>query len=299
MPTGRKISGIEVVLILVCIVLLLSFSALLVALLLVPQESGRSLCGTRLRGIGTALALYAIEYRGELPIAGSSQPDASALGFAEGDRHTGRGAKLDNNVTGTYWLLVKTGISPPTNFLCDKDSTAEPDALTHDGTKRGSRVALANTSDFSSARNLSYSMFNMHHVTMKRFWHSNANADVPFMSDDNDNYAPNRHTLSKGSDPRSPSAMEIQALENSSTHKGEGQNVLFGDSHTSFEDDPFIGIRSDNVFAMIKGGKNAPPTFGNSDGDAAKDPDDLGRVETVLLPITGNGGGAGSLDPTD
>lgn len=279
-----------------------SIAGLLVILVLIlmpslpdcREDAGRTMCGTRLRGLYVAIGTYSVSNRDAFPMLGKSDPAASAFGFGEGDRSTGRGAKLDNNVTANLWVIVKDGSVSPKNFICPEDATAEEDFLTLDGKESGIPVDLRNTNDFSFARSLSYSVMNMHHAAFAKHWNPNASADQVLMADDNDNNAAvDRHTFSKGA----PIA-DVTRAENSSHHKGEGQNLQFGDGHVSFDDDPFVGPGGDNVFAMTVGGKNVPPTFGNSDGDAATDPA-LADRDAVLLPITGNGGGAGSLDPAD
>jgi prepilin-type processing-associated H-X9-DG protein len=35
---------------------------------------------------------------------------------------------------------------------------------------------------------------------------------------------------------------------NSRNHGGDGQNVLYGDGHVSFEQNPFVGVNRDNIF---------------------------------------------------
>jgi prepilin-type processing-associated H-X9-DG protein len=35
---------------------------------------------------------------------------------------------------------------------------------------------------------------------------------------------------------------------NSNNHDGDGQNVLFGDGHVEFLQNPFVGVQRDNIF---------------------------------------------------
>ena len=35
---------------------------------------------------------------------------------------------------------------------------------------------------------------------------------------------------------------------NSRNHDGDGQNILYGDGHVSFEQNPFVGVHRDNIF---------------------------------------------------
>jgi prepilin-type processing-associated H-X9-DG protein len=245
---------------------------LLLFILLMPQRGGnypsnRTFCGTRLNGLYKALNAYSVDNRELFPTVGALQPTGTAIGFAEGDRLSGSGARLDNNVTAPLWTIVRDASVSPKNFVCPSNKTAREDPLTVDGTPTGQPAPLNMTNDFFAAAHLSYSIINTHHPAYSRHWGPNTSADWVMMSYD-------------------------------TTHKTEGQNIMFGDGHVSFDTDPFVGPSGDNVFAMVKGGKNVPPTLSNSDGDAATDPE-VAKYDVALLPITGNGGGAGSLDPSD
>ena len=35
---------------------------------------------------------------------------------------------------------------------------------------------------------------------------------------------------------------------NSNNHDEDGQNILYGDGHVSFEQNPFVGVQRDNIF---------------------------------------------------
>ena len=259
------------------------------------EPMGRTVCGTRLNGIYKAMNTYSVANRDQFPMVGKSDPAASAIGFAEGDRNTGHGATLDNNVTAALWMLVRDGSTSPQQFISPTDKGAVADPITGEG---ATLEQLVLTHDFSSSANLSYSVMNLRHPAYAEQWGPYINPEWVLMADDNDNNSADRHIRTKGAD-----SGDVQRAENSASHTWssgvrEGQHVMLGDGHVSFEDDPFVGPGGDNIYAMIKGGKNAPPTLGNSDGDAATDPEVVKR-DVVLLPITGNGGGAGSLDPSD
>ena len=36
---------------------------------------------------------------------------------------------------------------------------------------------------------------------------------------------------------------------NSNNHDQDGQNVLYGDGHVEFQQNPFVGVQRDNIFA--------------------------------------------------
>jgi prepilin-type processing-associated H-X9-DG protein len=67
---------------------------------------------------------------------------------------------------------------------------------------------------------------------------------------------------------------------NSNNHDGDGQNVLFGDGHVEFLQNPFVGVQRDNIFsrahATLAG--NSDPTWTET-LKGSKDAND-----SVLLP---------------
>lgn len=274
--------------------------AVAVVIILPPMSRARSgrrtVCSTNLLGLYKAIYTYSISNRDVFPIAGEVTPDGSAIGFSDGDRLLGTGAVLDDNVTASLWMMVREGAMSTQNFICPKTSD-KPDDLVDHRSGEVKAVVLMDTYDFAGRANLSYSPINMYHSAVGSAWSENVRSDWVLAADNNNNNytgAPVRHTLSHGA-----SLNDTMLMENSLNHSDdEGQNLLFGDGHVEFAMDPFQGPDQDNIFAMTIGGKNAPPTLGHDDGDAATDPK-VAERDVVLLPLSGNGGGAGSLDPAD
>lgn len=61
-----------------------------------------------------------------------------------------------------------------------------------------------------------------------------------------------------------------QKAGNAFTHKGEGQNVLFLDSHVAFEKRPFCGVNNDNIYTYWDGEdiqRGAAPVIGSQPAD--------------------------------
>jgi prepilin-type processing-associated H-X9-DG protein len=44
---------------------------------------------------------------------------------------------------------------------------------------------------------------------------------------------------------------------NSTNHDGDGQNVLYGDGHVEFQNNPFVGIQRDNIYTYGKSGETS------------------------------------------
>jgi len=65
---------------------------------------------------------------------------------------------------------------------------------------------------------------------------------------------------------------------NSINHERDGQNILFGDGHVSFEQNPFVGVGRDNIYTT----KLASTGF--TGGSFIASPYDAG--DSILLPTS-------------
>jgi prepilin-type processing-associated H-X9-DG protein len=64
---------------------------------------------------------------------------------------------------------------------------------------------------------------------------------------------------------------------NSNNHDEDGQNILFGDGHVSFEQNPFVGVQRDNIFTT----KTGSTAF--TGGPVQQSPFD--GNDSILLPV--------------
>ena len=48
--------------------------------------------------------------------------------------------------------------------------------------------------------------------------------------------------------PNNTSSAKDMKNGNSNNHDGDGQNILFGDGHVEFLQNPFVGVQRDNVY---------------------------------------------------
>lgn len=270
----RGLTLVEVVVVIVLVVAVVSMVA--PAMSRARGGSHRSYCASNLTGMYKSMYTYSVTNKDHFPIAGDRDPEADAIGFREGDRATGTGAVLDNNVTASLWIIVRDGSSSTGSFIC----TATDDEKDEIRIKpAGNAAALADSFDFQARRNLSYSPINMYHQTALQNWGSAAPGDYVLMGDNNanDSADPKRHTLAKGA-----TVEDVEALENSPSHGYGGQNLMFGDGHVNFHNDPFQGRANENVHAITVNGVNTPPVLSNSVP--------MGANDTALLPLCGNGG---------
>ena len=255
------------------------------------EVSNQSVCGANLNGLIKAMTIYNVGCGDEYPQYDSSGRAGRAVGFREGTRRTTGGAVVTDNVTAVLWLMIRDGSMGPKSFVCPSTYDRQ-DPLTTDGTENGPPASLDDTYDFYAPAHLSYSVVNLYSTNVD--WSTSVPSDYVIVGDNNNNDwrgTPARHSLQDGA-----AQNDVQNAENSTNHGGAGQNLLFGDSHVAWVTDPFQAREMDNVYAMWINGVNVPPTFGHADLERN---DDDPPHDVALLPLSGNGGGAGSLDPTD
>ncbi|MDH3584086.1 MAG: hypothetical protein OER86_07715, partial [Phycisphaerae bacterium] len=209
--------------------------------------------------------------------------------------------ELQYNVTATLWATVKIGETSAKQFICPSDPDAYIDPQLTTG---GTPIAWEDESwDFTAVKGktgapLSFSAIDMYDPTVAINWNPNVGADWVFMADDNNNDGSTakgagiHNTTVDDLDSGKITQAEVEARENSSHHRGEGQNVLFGDGHGTFETTPFVGPKGDNIYAVgpLTASANVPKLTASPTHD---------RKDVYLVPITGNVGGSATLHPYD
>jgi prepilin-type N-terminal cleavage/methylation domain-containing protein/prepilin-type processing-associated H-X9-DG protein len=217
--------------------------------------SNRVKCSSNLRQIGQAILLYANENKGAYPrtfyTAGgnltfsSDSRDDAVTRDPFGDK--GLPGKVgDNDVTAAIFLLIRTQDITSEVFICPS-SNAEKDNY---GTAAGIS-AQSKTSFTDWRKNLSYSFANPYpdETAVKNGYKLNAATDAEFaivadlnpgVGDSYDVTFPNKETSS---------ARDMQKA-NSRNHQGQGQNVLYGDGHAEFQQNPFCGSKRDNIYTV-------------------------------------------------
>jgi prepilin-type processing-associated H-X9-DG protein len=77
---------------------------------------------------------------------------------------------------------------------------------------------------------------------------------------------------------------------NSPNHQGAGENVLYGDGHVEFQQNPFCGTKRDCVYTVAGGNATTPTTTSNV-SPAGGNAQPLWAGDSVLIPTAGNGSG--------
>lgn len=306
-PISRRL-GVTSVDVLVSLAILLLTSTLAVAQLTLAREtSDRIKCASNLRQIGQAMLLYSNENRGAypraiarlhekgneaayLPVWGTpyegnqdlvppERADFIANPFVKDDPKKEEDKALipyrpaPNDVTAALFLLMRTQDITSMIFVCPSTGL---DTFEFGG---GTRNALHWTNwpgNEGLRKHLSYSYQNPYpsaDAISKGFKLNSAiSAEFAVASDMN----PGGEALLKLT-PRD--GMRRQREGNSFNHDRDGQNILYGDGHVEFFNNPFAGVKRENIFTFGDSGSETPDTGGEGIVGSPVGPND-----SILLP---------------
>ncbi|MBM4026890.1 MAG: hypothetical protein FJ280_16045 [Planctomycetes bacterium] len=254
---AKGLTRVEVVVLVLVGIIVLSLAP--VVLRRARVNSNRTACAANLAALGKAMLVYANDYGGEFPRAGSrvttwgevSQWDAPDRRRAFGLAADGGGGRA--TISSCFYLLVKHIGVPTKHFVCPGDrGTTEFKLSEIPGLRAG--FTLADAWDFGpwSHRHCSYA----YHIPFGLF--ALKTTDEPGMA-----VAADHNPWIRGPD-RDPKPLagfrpdlppfkgtpQQARAGNSVSHREEGQNVLFADGHVAFQERSYCGLDGDNIYLV-------------------------------------------------
>ncbi|HSV14035.1 MAG TPA: prepilin-type N-terminal cleavage/methylation domain-containing protein, partial [Tepidisphaeraceae bacterium] len=247
---------------LVELLVVIGIIALLISILLpslnrARETANRVKCASNLRQIGQAILLYANENKQQYPrtvlgtAAAASAPQPT---WGTGNQTattpdpfttTPAHPESDNDVSAALFLLLRTQDITSEVFVCPSSNAEKWDFT------GGANTAQNFVNWISVQKNLSYSYENPYPggTAIANGWKLNTSlpADYAVASDINPGSTIPNGTLNPTSVDTTSPASQLR-LGNSANHEQDGQNVLYGDGHVEFQNNPFCGTQRDNIF---------------------------------------------------
>jgi len=273
--TVRRRKGFTLIELLVVVAIIaLLISILLPSLSRARELAKRAVCSSNLRGIGQAMYIYANDNSEFFPhdaysqaITGTNPEDNAVTFIAQMGTNitsptTSGTNSVNNPVSRSLFLLIIGNQCTPKQFICPSSPDSEDNLrLTISGQERASQPGI-NRFDFKGYPFLSYG----YQVPFGRKAKPNTRLDsrMPIAADKGpyfdagnaraDSTIPDVSVTTVGL-PNFGTADQILRADNdrwrpynSRNHNGEGEQVLFVDSHVEFARKPIVGVNNDNIY---------------------------------------------------
>jgi prepilin-type N-terminal cleavage/methylation domain-containing protein/prepilin-type processing-associated H-X9-DG protein len=288
---------------LVELLVVIGIIALLISILLpslnrARETANRVKCGSNLRQIGQAVLLYSNENKGNYPrtlyVAASALDNKSdvtngTLARDPFNKASPGGNVVDNDIGSAIFLLIRTQDITPEVFVCPS-SNAEKDNYGGASGIPGTGATAQNKTNFSNwIKNLSYSYANpypdVQGVTRGYKLNSTNGAEFAVASDVNPGV---NGTYDVKAPLNETDTQKNMQKANSPNHQGAGQNVLFGDGHVDFVQNPFCGTQRDCIFttSVVDANGNMTATTSRQQPSKSANSRPTWTSDSILLPAS-------------
>lgn len=244
-----------------------------------PTLAYRLSCGTNLAGIGKAMLLYSNDYQDQLPRAGgaSTKWAGRVADWRAKDRKAAFGLDANDaggqaSISASLYLLVRYTEVTPKSFVCREEQKTKAFKLEDYGLGDG-KASLFDLWDFGPdpSKHCSYAyqmLYGMPPLTMYGEPNFAVAADRnPWMEQSGaKGFARFRPDIA----PFTGTPKQAR-LGNAVAHDGEGQNVLFLDTHVEFKKLPYCSLAQDNIYTSWDGRdriRGKQPMLGSQPADA-------------------------------
>ena len=207
------------------------------------------------------MLLYSNDNRGAFPVGPMSQGPLRTPTWGTGAEATqpyDPGGPAQNDVTAAMFFLLRTQDITSEVFVCPS-SNGDKDVY---GGGTNAPINRSNFTDFT--KNLSYSLQNPYaDDNVKKAgwkWDNTLGAEYAVAADLNPGLKGNGDNVLG---PTTTSSARDMKQANSNNHDKDGQNVLYGDGHVSFESNAFVGVKQDNIYTTRDGKVSGSPVDAN------------------------------------